>query len=253
MADGPGPTRSPRPRLARVTPEELSAAIRTALDRGRRRWRPRGGRARGGARGATEEPRPRRLVHQRRPAAGQARRYAAARRRGRARRAPRPGRRGQGRRHRRARVPQHHPGRRVRRRAGPQPSSRRVRPTAATTPRPATSINLEFISANPTGPLHLGHTRWAALGDAMRRLLVASGADVTAEYYINDAGAQMDKFARVGAGPGQGRADARGRLPGRLHRRPGRAQVLAERPDLLDLPTDEALADGPARSATPPS
>ena len=56
------------------------------------------------------------------------------------------------------------------------------------------TINLEFISANPTGPLHIGHTRWAALGDAMRRLLVASGADVTAEYYINDAGAQMDVF-----------------------------------------------------------
>jgi hypothetical protein len=55
-------------------------------------------------------------------------------------------------------------------------------------------VNLEFISANPTGPLHIGHTRWAALGDAMRRLLVAAGAQVAAEYYINDAGAQMDKF-----------------------------------------------------------
>jgi arginyl-tRNA synthetase len=56
--------------------------------------------------------------------------------------------------------------------------------------------NLEFISANPTGPLHIGHTRWAALGDALARILRAAGADVTAEYYINDAGAQMDKFGR---------------------------------------------------------
>ncbi|HET8986474.1 MAG TPA: hypothetical protein VFN03_12015, partial [Trueperaceae bacterium] len=47
------------------------------------------------------------------------------------------------------------------------------------------SINLEFVSANPTGPLHIGHTRWAALGDAMRRLLEAAGAEVAAEYYIN--------------------------------------------------------------------
>ena len=58
------------------------------------------------------------------------------------------------------------------------------------------TINLEYISANPTGPLHLGHTRWAALGDSMARVLRASGADVTTEYYINDAGAQMDKFGR---------------------------------------------------------
>lgn len=55
-------------------------------------------------------------------------------------------------------------------------------------------INLEYVSANPTGPLHIGHTRWAALGDSLVRLLRAAGADVTAEYYINDAGSQMDKF-----------------------------------------------------------
>lgn len=58
------------------------------------------------------------------------------------------------------------------------------------------SINLEFVSANPTGPLHLGHTRWAALGDSMARVLKAAGAEVAAEYYINDAGAQMQKFGR---------------------------------------------------------
>jgi len=56
------------------------------------------------------------------------------------------------------------------------------------------SINLEFISANPTGPLHLGHTRWAAVGDALGRVLTAAGARVSREFYINDRGVQMDKF-----------------------------------------------------------
>jgi arginyl-tRNA synthetase len=56
-------------------------------------------------------------------------------------------------------------------------------------------INLEYVSANPTGPVHLGHTRWAAVGDSLRRVLEAAGADVVSEYYINDAGVQMQKFA----------------------------------------------------------
>jgi arginyl-tRNA synthetase len=55
-------------------------------------------------------------------------------------------------------------------------------------------VNLEFVSANPTGPLHIGHTRWAVLGDALGRVLSAAGAEVTREFYINDHGAQMDKF-----------------------------------------------------------
>ena len=55
-------------------------------------------------------------------------------------------------------------------------------------------INLEFISANPTGPLHLGHTRWAAVGDALGRVLEAAGAEVVREFYINDRGRQMDLF-----------------------------------------------------------
>ena len=55
-------------------------------------------------------------------------------------------------------------------------------------------INLEFISANPTGPLHLGHTRWAAVGDALGRVLSAAGAEVVREFYINDRGNQMDLF-----------------------------------------------------------
>ena len=57
-------------------------------------------------------------------------------------------------------------------------------------------INLEFVSANPTGPIHLGGTRWAAVGDALARILACCGADVTREYYFNDHGAQIDRFAR---------------------------------------------------------
>lgn len=59
-----------------------------------------------------------------------------------------------------------------------------------------TAINLEFVSANPTGPIHLGGTRWAAVGDSLGRVLTARGAKVTREYYFNDHGAQIDRFAR---------------------------------------------------------
>ncbi|MBF6193170.1 arginine--tRNA ligase [Nocardia implantans] len=58
-----------------------------------------------------------------------------------------------------------------------------------------TRINLEFVSANPTGPVHLGGTRWASVGDALGRILAAQGADVVREYYFNDHGAQIDRFA----------------------------------------------------------
>ena len=58
------------------------------------------------------------------------------------------------------------------------------------------NINLEFVSANPTGPIHLGGTRWAAVGDSLARILQAGGAAVTREYYFNDHGAQIDRFAR---------------------------------------------------------
>ena len=57
-------------------------------------------------------------------------------------------------------------------------------------------INLEFVSANPTGPIHLGGTRWAAVGDSLARILSSQGAKVTREYYFNDHGAQIDRFAR---------------------------------------------------------
>lgn len=58
-----------------------------------------------------------------------------------------------------------------------------------------TKINLEFVSANPTGPVHLGGTRWAAVGDALGRILTAQGAEVTREYYFNDHGAQITRYA----------------------------------------------------------
>ncbi|WP_345761577.1 arginine--tRNA ligase [Diaminobutyricibacter sp. McL0608] len=57
-------------------------------------------------------------------------------------------------------------------------------------------INLEFVSANPTGPIHMGGVRWAAVGDSLARILAAEGADVTREYYFNDHGSQIDRFAR---------------------------------------------------------
>lgn len=57
-------------------------------------------------------------------------------------------------------------------------------------------VNLEFVSANPTGPIHIGGVRWAAVGDSLARVLEASGAEVTREYYFNDHGAQIDRFAR---------------------------------------------------------
>jgi len=101
-------------------------------------------------------------------------------------------------------------------------------------------INLEFISANPTGPLHLGHTRWAAVGDALASVLAAGGAEVTREFYINDRGNQMDLF---GASL---RASALG-IP-----RPEDGYhgdyiddlaklIIAQHPDYLSMPETEAI------------
>ena len=57
------------------------------------------------------------------------------------------------------------------------------------------TVNLEYVSANPTGPLHIGGTRWAAVGDSLARILEFSGAKVVKEYYFNDHGNQIDRFA----------------------------------------------------------
>ncbi|RPF22585.1 arginine--tRNA ligase [Myceligenerans xiligouense] len=102
-------------------------------------------------------------------------------------------------------------------------------------------IDLEYISANPTGPLHIGHTRWAALGDAMARILRAAGADVTAEYYINDAGAQMDRFGGSILARATGGDIPEGGYNGEYVKELA-AKVLERRPDLPDLPEDEAIA-----------
>lgn len=99
-------------------------------------------------------------------------------------------------------------------------------------------INLEFISANPTGPLHLGHTRWAAVGDALGRVLSAAGAQVTREFYINDRGNQMDLF-------GQSVEAVAFDLPVPENGYQGdyikdlATQVVAQDPELKNLPTEE--------------
>ena len=103
-----------------------------------------------------------------------------------------------------------------------------------------TRINVEFISANPTGPLHLGHTRWAAVGDAIARVLEAAGAEVTREFYINDRGSQMEKLALSVEAAAQGKPvpddGYHGDYIGDIAR-----QVVAEQPGILDLPDDERL------------
>lgn len=102
-------------------------------------------------------------------------------------------------------------------------------------------INIEFVSANPTGPLHIGHTRWAALGDAMARLLKTSGATVTTEYYVNDAGAQMDRFAESVLARAKGLPTPEGGYPG-LYVDELAANAVAADPGILELPHDEAIA-----------
>lgn len=103
------------------------------------------------------------------------------------------------------------------------------------------SVNVEFVSANPTGPLHIAHTRWAALGDSIVRLLLASGARAVREYYINDAGAQMDRFAVSILAAAKGEPTPEGGYPGAyIATLAGR--VLESRPDLLQLPESEQLS-----------
>ncbi len=101
-------------------------------------------------------------------------------------------------------------------------------------------INVEFISANPTGPLHIGHARWAAVGDALARLLSACGAQVVREFYINDRGAQMDRFGASVQAAAEGRAVPDDGYHGAYVVELGR-QIAAEHPELAGLPDGERL------------
>ncbi|WP_425546654.1 arginine--tRNA ligase [Brevibacterium samyangense] len=109
------------------------------------------------------------------------------------------------------------------------------------------TINMEFVSANPTGPLHLGHTRWAALGDAIARVLAASGADVTSEYYINDAGSQMDTFANSVLARMHGRDVPEGGYPGEYIADIART-LLEQSPELAEADEDAIREDVRARA-----
>ncbi|MBW4042979.1 MAG: arginine--tRNA ligase [Acidobacteria bacterium] len=102
------------------------------------------------------------------------------------------------------------------------------------------SIDMEFVSANPTGPLHLAHTRWAALGDAISRVLRASGAEVVDEYYINDAGSQMDHFGASILAAARGLPTPEGGYPGRYITDLA-AALVAENPEWSELPEIAAL------------
>jgi arginyl-tRNA synthetase len=102
-------------------------------------------------------------------------------------------------------------------------------------------INLEFVSANPTGPLHLGHTRWAAVGDSLGRVLSAAGAVVSREFYINDRGNQMDLFGQSLFAASQNKAipenGYHGEYIGDLAK-----QIIKENPSFSKLSDDDAMA-----------
>ena len=109
-------------------------------------------------------------------------------------------------------------------------------------------VNVEYVSANPTGPMHVGHCRGAVVGDALANLLAFAGHDVTKEYYINDAGAQIDVLAqsvmvryREALGERIGEIPA-GLYPGDYLVPVGQALAREFGHKLLEMPSDEALA-----------
>jgi arginyl-tRNA synthetase len=99
-------------------------------------------------------------------------------------------------------------------------------------------LNLEFVSANPTGPVHIGAVRWAAVGDALARILQAGGAEVTREYYFNDAGSQIERFARTLREVANGRPVPEDGYNGQYIADIA-ADVVGARPGVLDLPSAE--------------
>ncbi|MGV0835847.1 arginine--tRNA ligase [Mycolicibacterium thermoresistibile] len=100
------------------------------------------------------------------------------------------------------------------------------------------NINLEFVSANPTGPIHIGGTRWAAVGDALGRLLTTQGADVTREYYFNDHGAQIDRFANSLIAAAKGEPTPEDGYAGDYISEIA-AQILQKDPEALTYPDDQ--------------
>ena len=101
-------------------------------------------------------------------------------------------------------------------------------------------INLEFVSANPTGPIHIGGVRWAAVGDSLSRVLRASGAEVSTEYYLNDAGVQISKFAASLQAAANGRPAPADGYVGEYIAEIAKA-ITDGVPGVLDLPEDEQL------------
>ena len=100
-------------------------------------------------------------------------------------------------------------------------------------------INLEFVSANPTGPLHIGAVRWAAVGDALGRIFTFCGAEVTREYYFNDHGGQIDRFSRSLLASALGEPAPEDGYGGQyIH--DIAAAVVAARPEAPGLPFEEA-------------
>jgi len=99
-------------------------------------------------------------------------------------------------------------------------------------------VNLEFVSANPTGPIHIGGTRWAAAGDSLGRVFTAQGAEVTREYYINDAGVQIDRFAESLIAAAKGEAPPEDGYRG-AYISDIAAEVLRKQPSALALPEAE--------------
>ncbi len=97
------------------------------------------------------------------------------------------------------------------------------------------NVNLEFVSANPTGPIHIGGTRWAAVGDALGRVLATQGANVVREYYFNDHGAQIDRFSNSLIAAAKGEPTPDDGYAGDYIKDIA-AQVLAKEPDALSLP-----------------
>ena len=104
------------------------------------------------------------------------------------------------------------------------------------------TINIEFISANPTGPLHLGHTRWAAVGDAIARVLAASGAKVVREFYINDRGSQLDKFGASICAAANNEAIPEDGYHG-AYVKDLAAEIVKEKPEILKLSKSEQVIE----------